>query len=112
MVSIATTGAALVRSASEEGSGPSKDWEVATSALPGFMKVLTLENYGEHQCSGISQSFSDIDMSSDQECSNEDLEEGNLQRASCVVSIMKSHVAVQLLILQISFLTSYHILDF
>lgn len=63
MVSIATTGAALVRSASEEGSGPSKDWEVATSALPGFMKVLTLENYGEHQCSGLSQSFSDIELS-------------------------------------------------
>lgn len=111
----ATTGvAALVRLASEVGSRLSEDeWreiflalkEAATSAVPGFLKVLrTMDNIN---VPGLSESFSDIDMLSDQGYSNEDLEDDNLQTASYVVSRMKSHVAMQLLILQVSFLPSF-----
>ena len=106
----ATGVSALMRLAREVGSRLSEDeWieiflalkEAATSAVPGFMKVLrTMDTIN---VPGLSQSFSDIDMSSDQEYTNDDLEDDNLQRASYVVSRMKSHVAMQLLILQVYF---------
>lgn len=111
----ATAGvAALMRLSSEVGSRLSEDeWraiflalkEAATSAVPGFLKVLrTMDNVN---VPGLSESFSDIDMSSDQGYSNEDLEDDNLQTASYVVSRIKSHVSMQLLILQVSFLPLY-----
>ncbi|KAL6211075.1 hypothetical protein ACLB2K_016303 [Fragaria x ananassa] len=100
---------ALVHLSSEVGSRFSEDeWnaiflglkEAATSAVPGFLKVLrTMDNIN---VPGLSDSYSDIDMSSDQGYSNEDLEDDNLQTASYVVLRVKSHVAMQLLILQVA----------
>ncbi|KAM5562823.1 brefeldin A-inhibited guanine nucleotide-exchange protein 1 [Rosa sericea] len=106
----ATAGvASLMRLSSEVGSRLSEDeWraiflalkEAATSAVPGFLKVLrTMDNIN---VPGLSESFSDIDMSSDQGYSNDDLEDDNLQTASYVVSRIKSHVSMQLLILQVA----------
>ncbi|XP_050365272.1 brefeldin A-inhibited guanine nucleotide-exchange protein 1 isoform X1 [Argentina anserina] len=106
----ATAGvAALLRLSSEVGSRLSDDeWraiflalkEAATSSVPSFMKVL--RTMDDINVPGLSESFSDIDMSSDQGYSNEDIEDDNLQTASYVVSRVKSHVAMQLLILQVA----------
>lgn len=102
--------AALVRLTSELGTRLSEDdWrgmlmaikDAAASTLPGFLRVLrTMDNIDIPDASETCQSF---DLSSDNEKSNNDLEDYNLQTAAYVVSRMKSHVAVQLVIIQVCF---------
>jgi hypothetical protein len=52
-----------------------------------------------------SHPFADADVSSDHGFTNDDLEDDNLQTAAYVVSRVKSHIAVQLLIVQVFPLT-------
>ncbi|XP_050105012.1 brefeldin A-inhibited guanine nucleotide-exchange protein 1-like isoform X3 [Malus sylvestris] len=106
----ASTGVAgLVRLAGEVGDKLSEDeWreiflalkEATTSSVPGFMKVL--RTMDDINIPGLSQSYSDIDLSSDHGFTNDDLEDDNLQTASYLVSRMKSHIAIQLLIIQVA----------
>ncbi|KAM1764560.1 hypothetical protein EV2_003811 [Malus domestica] len=106
----ASTGVAgLVRLAGEVGDKLSEDeWreiflalkEATTSSVPGFMKVL--RTMDDINIPGLSQSYSDIDLSSDHGFTNDDLEDDNLQTASYLVSRMKSHIAMQLLIIQVA----------
>ncbi|TQE13845.1 hypothetical protein C1H46_000476 [Malus baccata] len=106
----ASTGVAgLVRLAGEVGEKLSEDeWreiflalkEAATSAVPGFMKVL--RTMDDINVPGLSRSYSDIDLSSDHGFTNDDLEDDNLQTASYLVSRTKSHIAMQLLIIQVA----------
>ncbi|KAL5562300.1 hypothetical protein UlMin_032047 [Ulmus minor] len=104
----ASTGyAALVRLTNDLGSKLSEnEWreiflalkEATTSAVPGLMKVLrTMDNI---DVPGISQSYYDMDIS-DHELTNDDLEDDNLQTSAYVVSRLKSHIAMQLLIIQV-----------
>lgn len=97
--------AALKQLAGNLGSRLSEDeWEeiflalkeAATSAVPGFMKVLrTMDNI---DVPGVSQ-YNDFDSVHD--LTNDDPEDDNMQTASYVVSRMKSHISVQLLIVQV-----------
>nr|XP_028965675.1 brefeldin A-inhibited guanine nucleotide-exchange protein 1 isoform X3 [Malus domestica] len=106
----ASTGVAgLVRLAGEVGDKLSEDeWreiflalkEATTSSVPGFMKVL--RTMDDINIPGLSQSYSDIDLSSDHGFTNDDLEDDNLQTASYLVSRMKSHITMQLLIIQVA----------
>ncbi|XP_021809869.1 brefeldin A-inhibited guanine nucleotide-exchange protein 1 isoform X1 [Prunus avium] len=106
----ASTGvASLVRLAGEVGNRLSEDeWrqiflalkEAATSAVPGFMKVL--RTMDDINVPGLSRSYSDIDLASDEGFTNDDLEDDNLQTAAYLVSRMKSHIAMQLLIIQVA----------
>ncbi|KAF7841655.1 brefeldin A-inhibited guanine nucleotide-exchange protein 1-like isoform X1 [Senna tora] len=106
----ASTGVAgLVRLTHELGSRFSEEeWkgiflalkEAAASTVPGFMKVLrTMNNI---DVPNISQSSADADRSSDHELTNDDFDDDNLQTAAYVVSRMKSHIAMQLLIAQVA----------
>ncbi|XP_020534941.1 brefeldin A-inhibited guanine nucleotide-exchange protein 1 isoform X3 [Jatropha curcas] len=105
----ASTGvAALLHLAGELGSRLSEDeWreifvslkEAAASTLPGFMKVLRSMN--DIEMPDSSEFYPDADFSSDHGF-NEDLEDDNLQTAAYVVSRVKSHIAVQLLIIQVA----------
>ncbi|KAI4297867.1 hypothetical protein L6164_037728 [Bauhinia variegata] len=101
--------AGLVRLAGDLGSRLSEEeWkefflalkEAGASTIPGFMKVLRIMNTIE--VPRISQSSSDMDWSSDHELTNDDFDDDNLQTAAYVVSRMKSHIATQLLILQVA----------
>ncbi|KAM1458086.1 hypothetical protein ACFX13_036044 [Malus domestica] len=106
----ASTGVAgLVHLAGEVGEKLSEDeWreiflalkEAATSAVPGFMKVL--RTMDDINVPGLSRSYSDIDLSSDHGFTNDDLEDDNLQTASYLVSRTKSHITMQLLIIQVA----------
>jgi brefeldin A-inhibited guanine nucleotide-exchange protein len=104
--------AALLRLIGELGSRISEDEyreiflslkEAAASLLPGFMKVLRIMDGIEMPES--SHPFADADVSSDHGFTNDDLEDDNLQTAAYVVSRVKSHIAVQLLIVQVFPLT-------
>jgi len=104
--------AALLRLIGELGSRISEDEyteiflslkEAAASLLPGFMKVLRIMDGIEMPES--SHPFVDADVSSDHGFTNDDLEDDNLQTAAYVVSRVKSHIAVQLLIVQVFPLT-------
>ena len=76
--------------------------DAATASVPGFMKVLrTMDNIGVPD---ISQSCADMEWSSDHELTNDEFDDDNLQTATYVVSRMKNHIAMQLLILQVYFL--------
>lgn len=107
----ASTGVAgLVRLTGELGSRFSEEeWEeiflalkdAATSAVPGFMKVLRTMN--SIDVPNISQSHADEERSSDHELTNDDFDDDNLQTAAYVVSRMKNHIAMQLLIAQVFF---------
>lgn len=75
--------------------------EAAESAVPGFLKLLrTMHNV---DLTGRSQLLSDAGIYSDHALSNDDLEDDSLQTAAYVISRMKSHIAVQLLIQQVLF---------
>ncbi|KAG6778239.1 hypothetical protein POTOM_018093 [Populus tomentosa] len=100
--------AALLRLIGELGSRISEDEyreiflslkEAAASLLPGFMKVLRIMDGIEMPES--SHPFADADVSSDHGFTNDDLEDDNLQTAAYVVSRVKGHIAVQLLIVQV-----------
>ncbi|XP_031382231.1 brefeldin A-inhibited guanine nucleotide-exchange protein 1 isoform X1 [Punica granatum] len=104
----ASTGvAATVRLAEDLGSQLSDDeWrqifaglkEAAESMVPGFLKLLgTMESVS---LTGGSQS-ADGEFNSDHGLSNDDIEDDSLQTAAYVISRMKSHIAVQLLIQQV-----------
>ncbi|KAG8637358.1 hypothetical protein MANES_15G114000v8 [Manihot esculenta] len=73
--------------------------EAAASTLPGFLKVL--RSMDDIEIPGSSESYADVGISSDHGFTNEDLEDANLLTASYVVSRVKSHIAVQLLIIQV-----------
>lgn len=105
----ASTGvAALMRLASDLGSKFSQDeWrniflalkEAATSTVPAFMKVLrSMDNI---EVLGSGQSYTDLETSSDHMLTHDDLEDDNLHTAQYVISRMKSHIAMQLLIMQV-----------
>ncbi|PON75206.1 Coatomer beta subunit [Parasponia andersonii] len=104
----ASTGyAALVRLSDDLGSRLSEDeWrqiflalkEATTSSVPGLTKVLrSMDNI---DMPGVSQSYNDTEMS-DHELTNDDIEDDNLQMAAYVVSRIKSHISMQLLIIQV-----------
>lgn len=100
--------AALVRLTNELGTRLSEDdWrgmllaikDAAASTLPGFLRILrTMDNI---DIPDAMQSYHGLD--SDNEISNNDLEEDDLQTAAYVVSRMKGHIAVQLVIIQVCF---------
>ncbi|KAK4774968.1 hypothetical protein SAY86_009903 [Trapa natans] len=72
--------------------------ESAESMVPGFVKLLgTMDNIN---LAGGSQMY-DAEVYSDHGMSNDDIEEDSLQTAGYVISRMKSHIAVQLLIQQV-----------
>ena len=108
----ASTGvAALMRLAGDLGNRLSEDeWreiflalkQAATLTVPGFMKVL--RTMDDVNVLGIAQSYYDVDVASDQGLSADGLDDDDLQMASYIVSRMKSHIAMQLLIIQVSFL--------
>ncbi|KAK6241443.1 Sec7 domain - like 3 [Theobroma cacao] len=105
----ASTGvAAMFRLTGELGSRLSEDeWreiflalkEAATSTLPGFMKLL--RTMDDIKVPDNSESYTNTETCSDHGLTNEDLEDDNLQTVAYVVSRMKSHIAVQLLIIQV-----------
>ncbi|XP_002514399.3 brefeldin A-inhibited guanine nucleotide-exchange protein 1 [Ricinus communis] len=104
----ASTGvAALLRLSGELGSRLSEEeWkkiflalkEAAASTLPGFMKVL--RSMDDIEMPDSSGSYADMDTTH-HGFTNDDREDDNLQTAAYVVSRVKSHIAVQLLILQV-----------
>ncbi|MBA0875344.1 hypothetical protein Goshw_030062 [Gossypium schwendimanii] len=105
--SASTAFAAIFRLTAELGSRFSEDeWrkffqalkEAATSTLPEFMKLL--RTMDDIRLPDNSQSHDNIETSSDDGTKNNDLEDDNLQTVAHVVSRMKSHIAVQLLISQ------------
>ncbi|KAL9261352.1 Brefeldin A-inhibited guanine nucleotide-exchange protein 1-like protein [Drosera capensis] len=100
--------AALEQLANELGGQLSEDdWreiflslkEAATATIPGFLKVMrTMDDIEFHD--GI-PFYNDFDVSSEHEVNSIDVEDDNLQTAAYVVSRMKSHIAVQLIIMQV-----------
>jgi len=100
--------AALERLTGELGSRLSEeDWrgifmavkDAATSTLPAFEKVLrSMDNI---DIPDASPSYGGFETPSDQEISTSDLDDDNLQNAAYVVSRLKSHIAVQLVIIQV-----------
>ncbi|KAI3969634.1 hypothetical protein MKX01_020195 [Papaver californicum] len=100
--------AALVRLAAELGSRLSEDeWkgvftslkEAALSTLPAFLKVVrTMDSI---DIPNLSQAQTDAQLLSDHGLNSNDLEDDVLQTAAYVVSRMKVHIAVQLLIIQV-----------
>ncbi|XP_044489045.1 brefeldin A-inhibited guanine nucleotide-exchange protein 1 isoform X2 [Mangifera indica] len=74
--------------------------EAAAITLPSFMKVLRIMD--EIEIPDGSQSDADIEINSEHGSINEDdMDDDKLQTAAYVVSKMKSHITVQLLILQV-----------
>ncbi|KAJ8767025.1 hypothetical protein K2173_012536 [Erythroxylum novogranatense] len=108
----ASTGiAALLRLAGKLGNKLSdEEWkeifvalkEAADSTLPGFLKVL--KSIDDIEMPDNSHPYSDGDVSSDCGFSSDDVEDDNLQTVAYVVSRVKSHIAIQLLTLQVLFL--------
>ncbi|KAL5858677.1 hypothetical protein ACOSQ3_006135 [Xanthoceras sorbifolium] len=104
----ASTGvAALMQLAGKLGGRLSEDeWreifvalkDAAASTLPSFMKVL--KTMDDIEIPDASHTYSDVE-SSDHGI-NDDIEDDNLQTTAYVVSRMKSHIAVQLLIIQVA----------
>ncbi|KAL4346705.1 hypothetical protein GQ457_17G004310 [Hibiscus cannabinus] len=73
--------------------------EAAVTMLPGFMKLLgTMDDI---EVPDNSQSRTSTDTSSDHGFTNDDLEDANMHTVAYVVSRMKSHIAIQLLIMQV-----------
>ncbi|KAA0059594.1 brefeldin A-inhibited guanine nucleotide-exchange protein 1 isoform X1 [Cucumis melo var. makuwa] len=73
--------------------------EAATLTVPGFLKVL--RTMDDINVPGISQSCYDVDAASDQGFSTDGLDDDDLQTASYIVSRMKSHISMQLLVIQV-----------
>ncbi|KAK9677671.1 hypothetical protein RND81_11G159700 [Saponaria officinalis] len=99
---------ALSRLTSELGARLSEDdWigtfmalkEAASSTTPEFLKILrSMDNF---EIPDDAQFYNGFETSSDHEKSNINLEDDSLQTAAYVVSRMKSHISVQLVILQV-----------
>eukprot|EP00261_Vitis_vinifera_P033263 XP_019074506.1 PREDICTED: brefeldin A-inhibited guanine nucleotide-exchange protein 1 isoform X2 [Vitis vinifera] len=106
----ASTGVtALVRLADDLSSRLSEDeWkaifialkEVTASTLPRFSKVITIMD--DMEVPEVSQASPDLEMLSDNGLTNDDIGDDTLQTAAYVVSRMKSHIAMQLLIIQVA----------
>ncbi|XP_065853844.1 brefeldin A-inhibited guanine nucleotide-exchange protein 1 isoform X2 [Euphorbia lathyris] len=72
----------------------------AASTVPGFMKVI--RSLDGVELPNSSESYDDdVDVSSDHGFTSDDLDNDNLQTVAYVVSRVKSHIAVQLLIMQV-----------
>ena len=104
----------LVRLVDDLGSRLSEDeWktifialkEVTVSTLPRFSKVITIMDGME--VPEVSQASPDLETLSDSGLNNNDIGDDTLQTASYVVSRMKSHIAMQLLIIQVLSLLSF-----
>ncbi|PPR97430.1 hypothetical protein GOBAR_AA23234 [Gossypium barbadense] len=105
----ASTGVvAMFRLIGELGSRLSEDeWreiclaikEAAISMFPGFMKLL--RTMDDIEVPENSPSRSSTEASTDHGFTDHELEDVNLQTAGYVVSKMKSHIAIQLLIMQV-----------
>ncbi|GMH16314.1 hypothetical protein Nepgr_018155 [Nepenthes gracilis] len=100
--------AALERLTSELGSRFSEDdWreiflalkETAASTIPGLFKVVRTMDGIEFP--DDAQSYVDLEVSSEQDANNIDVEDDNLQTMAYVVSRMKSHISVQLIFMQV-----------
>ncbi|KAL4354152.1 hypothetical protein GQ457_06G003710 [Hibiscus cannabinus] len=100
--------AAISRLTGELGSRLSEDeWreifislkEAAISMFPGFMKLL--RTMDDIEVPDNSQSRTSTDTSSDHGFTNDDLEEANMHTLAYVVSRMKSHITIQLLVMQV-----------
>lgn len=106
----ASTGVtALVRLADDLSSRLSEDeWkaifialkEVTASTLPRFSKVITIMD--DMEVPEVPQASPDLEMLSDNGLTNDDIGDDTLQTAAYVVSRMKSHIAMQLLIIQVA----------
>ncbi|KAK2665759.1 hypothetical protein Ddye_004333 [Dipteronia dyeriana] len=72
--------------------------DAAASTLPSFMKIL--KTMDDIEIPDNSHTYAD--MESSDHGFNDEMEDDNLQTASYVVSRMKSHIAVQLLIIQVA----------
>ncbi|CAM8941877.1 unnamed protein product [Rhodiola kirilowii] len=99
--------AALLRLAGELGDKFTEDeWkdlflslkEAAASTLPGFLKVLRIMDNIEVS---ESQTFGDIDMTPDHQSQSDEIDSDDLHTAAYVISRTKSHIAMQLLIIQV-----------
>ncbi|XP_042508031.1 brefeldin A-inhibited guanine nucleotide-exchange protein 1-like isoform X2 [Macadamia integrifolia] len=73
--------------------------EAAASTLPGFRRVLRIMDNIE--ISDDSENYTDIELFSDHGFTHDDIEDDSLQTAAYVVSRVKGHMAVQLLIVQV-----------
>ncbi|XP_058213796.1 brefeldin A-inhibited guanine nucleotide-exchange protein 1 isoform X1 [Rhododendron vialii] len=101
-----TGAAALIRLAGDLGSRLSEDeWgdvflaleQAVSSSLPGFLKLLrTMDRIEVPETA-----YNDVEIYSDHGLTNDGPESDNLQTAAYVVSRMKSHIAAQLLIIQV-----------
>ncbi|KAK6916848.1 Sec7 domain [Dillenia turbinata] len=74
--------------------------EAAASTLPGFLKALKIMDSIE--VPDVAQAHTDVEVLSDNELTNDDLEDDNLQTAAYVVSRVKNHISVQLQIIQVA----------
>lgn len=73
--------------------------EAAASSFPGLLKLLkTMDSV---EVPDVTQPKSDMELTSGSGAVNDDPEDDNLQTAAYVVSRMKSHITMQLLILQV-----------
>lgn len=107
----ASTGvAALMRLAGDLGNKlTDSEWreiflalkEAATLTVPAFIKVLRAMD--AVNVPRISQSYDDMDVASDLDLSTDGLDDDDLHTASYIASRMKSHISMQLLIIQVSF---------
>lgn len=73
--------------------------EAAISSLPGFLKLLrTMDSIDVPE---VARSNNDTEKSSGLRITHDDSEDDNLQTAAYVVSRVKSHLSIQLLIIQV-----------
>lgn len=73
--------------------------EAAISSLPGFLKLLrTMDSIDMPE---VARSNNDTEKSSGLRITHDDSEDDNLQTAAYVVSRVKSHLSIQLLIIQV-----------
>lgn len=84
--------------------------EAIASTLPGFMKVL--RTMDDVQVSDNSQAYSYTEMPSDNGLVNEDIRDDNLETAAYVVSRIRSHISVQLLIIKVPHYLTFYLLLF
>lgn len=73
--------------------------EAAISSLPGFLKLLrTMDSIDVPE---VARSNNDTEKSSGLRITHDDSEDDNLQTAAYVVSRVKSHLSIQLLVIQV-----------
>lgn len=75
--------------------------EAAISMLPEIMKVVRIMD--NIDITDANEDYNGTDLYSSEHIANENMEDDSLHPASFVISRMKSHIAVQLLIIQVYF---------